>query len=399
LSTRLTARLRTIAAPPQPLFAIVDEGPGLSGSSFASVVEQLTSLGVPDHRIVLFPSWRANARNLSSARARHLWRRHLQFVGDFEAAWLRSGRLAEAFDAPILQDLSAGQWRSLVFGPSSAIPAVQPQHECRKLLARRTGGERMLIKFLGLDRGGASRRDKAARVAEAGYGPSVDRFAQGFLATRWVEGSPVAPSDITPDVVRRVARYLAWTFRSERTGRDANPAPLLEMLRVNVAEGLGADWESGFGNCWRDSSEAVARAPAVRVDGRMLPHEWLRTSDGIIKTDAASHFDDHFYPGETDIAWDLAGAAIELELAPAAERMLIREFQLAAGHIDVDCRLPFMRAAYLAFRLGYTTMAATALGASDDAKRMRTAADRYGQLLQRELSAYRVNGQSCATGT
>ncbi|MCU1275426.1 MAG: hypothetical protein JWO48_2857, partial [Bryobacterales bacterium] len=37
-------------------FAVVDEGPGLSGSSFGSVAEKLAELGVADDRIVLFPS-------------------------------------------------------------------------------------------------------------------------------------------------------------------------------------------------------------------------------------------------------------------------------------------------------------------------------------------------------
>src|SRR5690242_4871694 len=36
-------------------FAIVDEGPGISGLSFASVAEFLSTLGVPDDRIVFFP--------------------------------------------------------------------------------------------------------------------------------------------------------------------------------------------------------------------------------------------------------------------------------------------------------------------------------------------------------
>ena len=42
-------------------FAVVDEGPGLSGSSFASVAEFLSTLGIRDERIVFFPSWDADA--------------------------------------------------------------------------------------------------------------------------------------------------------------------------------------------------------------------------------------------------------------------------------------------------------------------------------------------------
>src|SRR5436853_406434 len=57
----------------------------------------------------------------------------------------------------------------------------------------------------------------------------------------------------------------------------------------------------------------------IVVDGRMNPHEWLGTADGrLLKTDGATHGDDHFFPGPTDIAWDIAGAAVEWNLHPDA---------------------------------------------------------------------------------
>jgi hypothetical protein len=56
----------------------------------------------------------------------------------------------------------------------------------------------------------------------------------------------------------------------------------------------------------------------VELDGRMLPHEWLITEAGYKKTDALDHHDDHFFPGAQDIAWDLAGAAVEFRMSPDA---------------------------------------------------------------------------------
>src|SRR5581483_2281202 len=52
LSAALEAALRRSAG---SHFLIVDEGPGLSGSSFAAVAGRLAGLGVPDDRIFLFP--------------------------------------------------------------------------------------------------------------------------------------------------------------------------------------------------------------------------------------------------------------------------------------------------------------------------------------------------------
>lgn len=397
LGEQLTRRLHEAAARTDVSFAIVDEGPGLSGSSFASVIRQLSALGVSEDRIVLCPSWDPETRVLGNDRAQHLWARHRKFVGDFDDAWIRSGRLERAFGMSIARDLSAGAWRELFFAPEG-MPAIQPQHERRKFLAER-GDERLLIKFGGLNRTSVKQWNRASRAANAGFAAPVVGRAHGFVATRWLEGSPVEARDVGPQLIHRVARYLAWISRCERTGNAANPEPLLEMLRLNADEGLGPEWGDAAARLGRRLATAVAGSPAVRVDGRMLMHEWVRTPTGFVKTDGNSHFDDHFYPGETDIAWDVAAAVIELDLDRGQEHMLVREYQMLSGDRGVTGRLPFMRAAYIAFRLGYTAMAANALGATADGDRMRRAAGQYAAGLKRELSAREVVGQSYATGT
>lgn len=82
----------------------------------------------------------------------------------------------------------------------------------------------------------------------------------------------------------------------------------------------------------------------------------------------------------------MAGACVELELDPEAERALIRAYRARSGDRRIGTRLPFYRRAYLAFRLGYTTLAAQALGESPNASGMRGAARRYAELLRRQLS-------------
>src|SRR5207237_10293543 len=70
----------------------------------------------------------------------------------------------------------------------------------------------------------------------------------------------------------------------------------------------------------------------VVVDRRMKPHESLGTADGrLLKTDGATHGDDHFFPGPTDIAWDIAGAAVEWNLHPDALNFLLSEYRLLTG--------------------------------------------------------------------
>jgi hypothetical protein len=108
---------------------------------------------------------------------------------------------------------------------------------------------------------------------------------------------------------------------------------------------------------------------AVALDGRMLPQEWLQTAEGFVKTDALDHHDDHFYPGPQDIAWDPAACGVEFH----CEERLLECYTRESGDHGVAGRLPFYRAAYLAFRLGYCDMAAASLGETSDGRRFRRA--------------------------
>jgi hypothetical protein len=133
----------------------------------------------------------------------------------------------------------------------------------------------------------------------------------------------------------------------------------------------------------------------VITDSRMTPHEWLRTSRGeILKVDACTHGDDHFYPGPTDIAWDLAGAVIEFGLEAGERGALLAAYRSAAGE-DPRSRLPAHEIAYAAFRACHAGMAAFASPDPDEARRLRAAAARYRRALERRLAG--VPGLTPAT--
>ena len=69
-------------------FLIIDEGPGISGSSFGGTIAMLRSLEVPKDRIALFPSWDPDGSTLRSAEARQHWPEHRRFSRTFEQVWL-----------------------------------------------------------------------------------------------------------------------------------------------------------------------------------------------------------------------------------------------------------------------------------------------------------------------
>jgi hypothetical protein len=160
-----------------------------------------------------------------------------------------------------------------------------------------------------------------------------------------------------------MARYLAHLRTDFEAPRGVPFEELVEMIRINT--GYEVPGELGA---------IVCDAPAVAVDGRMMPHEWIMTAGGYLKADAIDHHDDHFFPGCQDIAWDIAGAAIEfaMDAAPLAER-----YAALTGDRAIARRLPFYIRAYSAWRLGYVTLARTAIAGTADAARFERLAARY----------------------
>lgn len=65
-------------------FLVVDEGPGLSGSSLCGTAAALTALGVPEARIAFLPSWAPESLPFASADTRTRWPWHRKWLGSFE---------------------------------------------------------------------------------------------------------------------------------------------------------------------------------------------------------------------------------------------------------------------------------------------------------------------------
>lgn len=327
---------------------IVDEGPGLSGSSFACVASYFSSRGVPDERIVLFPSWDSDGSAFVSETARRQWVRHRKYVETRPPL-------------PDCDDLSGGRWRDLF---SVATP-VQPQHERRKF--RR---DSRLLKFEGLSAYGEAKLARAQILADAGFAPRPVALSDGYLISEWLSGEPMRA--VTADLAAWVARYLR--FLEVHCPSD-RPVPFdedLEMIRTNVREGLGPEWARTLERLEQYREAACGRSTA-EIDGRLLPHEFLRTPAGYVKTDTLDNYDDHFFPGCQDICWDVAGASVELGCS---------ELEMMA---PPEC-LPFYKVAYLSYRLGYCTLAAQS---GWDAELFHAQACNYRRLLRDELDRLR----------
>jgi hypothetical protein len=383
---RLTPELaQALRSKQRVQFLVVDEGPGISGSSFAGTAATLRELGVPPDQIVLFPSWVTDGKQLRSPLARESWSRHRQVSRSFETVWLESGRLNRVFPGD-LTDLSAGRWRDQLYRSRACHPAVQPQHERRKYLLRSPPDPNhpaTLLKFVGLGSRSDANARRAERLADAGFAPRPLKLAHGFLAMRFVEGRPLSSGDDGSAFLARVAEYLSFLALEYRAEPSTGEPALREMITVNLSEGLG---QRELERINRRLPDTWTELP-VALDARMQPHEWLRTPDGFVKTDGVDHHADHFLPGCQDIAWDVAGAALELGLGEESRRFLITRYRQLSGDSTISSRLPHYAVAYLAFRLGYATLAQEVLGeTSDESERFRREADRCRLLLSGDSS-------------
>jgi hypothetical protein len=299
----------SIPREPRP-WLIVDEGPGISGSTFAAVALGLIEAGVPEDQIIFLPAWDPSPDQLRTPKAQQRWATHKRYVCGLD-------RLNMAPSDS--QELSGGAWRELL---GIDVP-VQPQHERTKYKTR----DGVLWKFVGLGKLSRAHVEKARLLHRSGFGPEVLGVERGFLLTRWIEGRPMRAQDWSPDFESTASRYVEWTADLQES-EEADPRSLLEMIERNSGRPF--------------KSKVPARRAKVRVDGRMMPHEWLITEKGYIKTDAVDHFEDHFFPGCQPIEWDIAGLMVEWNrLSPA-----------------IPCAdVEFWVCAYSSYRLGYAKLA------------------------------------------
>ncbi|MFB3926766.1 MAG: hypothetical protein ACE14T_12000 [Syntrophales bacterium] len=390
------------------LYLIVDEGPGLSGSSLCSAAQKLSELGIEDDRIILFPCWEPDGTDFVNKSARDCWRRHRKFTATFEEVWIQNGRLSEILPLPPQLDISAGRWRALFYSGESSYPAVHPHHEQRKFVCadgelpirnfirakdpavslQDGNGLPLLAKFAGLGRYGKLKLARGLKLAERGFTPRPVGLVNGFLITEFVRGEPVSRQDvIRKDLLDTVAQYAAYLKTDSPGAPDASTDEIMEMIRTNIGEGLGSEWVKRFDQI-KGTYRVFDMCEPVAVDGRMLPHDWIRTTKGFLKSDSLDHHTDQFFPRSQDIAWDISAVSIEFGLDRSQRNYLVERYRSLTGDRFIRHRLPFYSLAYIAYRLGYVSLCAASLGSTPDGVKFRASADRYASMLKRLIAIY-----------
>lgn len=345
--------------------AIVDEGPGLSGSSFGAAADVLEAAGATPERLWFLPSHAGGPGPQASEAHRRRWagarRLHAPFE-DFALAGLRP--LADWFQdlvgpavAP-LEDLSGGAWRGRL-GVAAPVHAMQ---ERRKYLLQ-TGEGEFLLKFSSLGPASSGKLERAQALHRGGFTPEPLALRHGFLLERWrADTRPLAQGFDRAALLTHLARYLEFRrarFPADRT-EGASPHELIRMAAYNASELLGE--AAGERVRSRLAPLATAALHPVRIDGRMHAWEWRVAPDGrLLKTDALDHADSHDLIGCQDIAWDVAGAVVELELSPNEAADLCARTQAAPELVNT------MQLAYLSFQAGAWSLAQQAAAAEEHA--------------------------------
>lgn len=337
-------------------FLVVDEGPGMSGSSFLSIGDVLVQAGVERNKITFLCSRIPNPASLTARDGATRW-------PAFQSVCVAANRrLPHGAD----QFIAGGIWRERVFGDERNWPASWTQMERLKFLSN---DGQQLLKFEGFGRFGKEVHSRAQAVGEGQFGPAPMAAESGFSIYPLVKGEPLPPGKLSSEVITRIAKYCAFR-KGELRSEAASSKELETMLHFNFSEEFGRD----------DIDQQLEIVHPVIADGRMLPHKWLsKTSDELLKVDNASHGDDHFFPGPTDIAWDLAGTIVEWGMDDAAVEQLVNCYHTQSGD-DPGHRLPAYLLAYSIFRMGYCKMAAEAMRGSAEESRLTGAYLHYRQI-------------------
>jgi hypothetical protein len=345
------------------VFVVVDEGPGLSGSSFLSVAEALGSAGVREEQIVIVPSHAPDTSVLRAPDAARRWAK-------FRCVPIARGRHPQG------EWIGAGEWRCKFLNEGD-WPGTWTTMERAKFLS---ADERVFWKFEGLGPYGARAGEQARALAVAGFGAPVVGDENGFLGYECQRGHSVRRDELDLGLLKRIAAYCA--FRAEQFACEVSAAQredLTTMLRVNFEREFGAQVPESF------ASLEVVR-PTI-CDAKMAPHEWFRSEEGRLrKLDATSHGDDHFFPGPCDVAWDLAGALVEWEMEPPACDALLREYESLTGD-DATTRLESYRLAYAVFRFAWSRMASAGMKGRPDEERLLRDYQRYRSCVERMVAA------------
>ena len=294
---------------------VVDEGPGRSGSSMAAAATALVRHGFRDRAIALFPAHENGPGGESSVAVRCLWREAPIHVGES----IRPG-------APLCDrtEMGGGLWMKYAGVCPHDVNAVAPMLEAPKFLTV-NATRSILWKFSGFTLSPNQNADglaslsedtwrRLARLADAGMVPHPVSCEDGWIGTLWIDGTRLSSHGVNASDLSQACKYIlaATDPPLEEAEEISARHRLANLLTENVKELCPAEFDRA-----QRVAEALQRETRLQGvlrygDGRLAPHEWVRTdAGGLLKLDAGGHACDHTAIGPQAILWDVAGLIVE----------------------------------------------------------------------------------------
>jgi hypothetical protein len=306
---------RTVAfaggLPPGEALIIVDEGPGLSGSSMAGVAEALHALGAPKESIFFFPGHGGGPGHEAGAAQRRWW--------ENKRCWHTPAQYLH----PAAQPGTAH-----VFGGFAAVNAnLETLASVKQERQQRLAAKGLALSCRGVAHGWIE-------IADTGTPLRQEHGDAEFISNRlapYIANAAMPTGDAgsaTTGLERIAAALLAWADE-QRPG--ISPEAVRRMQESALEEGM---------------------PPLLHGDGRLMPGQWVRLPDGrVLKRHATGTDWEHGWPGPQSVLWDVAGAAVEWNLTDRSLGLLLdvlsRRFGICAG----PSALRFHRAGYCCFRI------------------------------------------------
>jgi hypothetical protein len=239
---------------------------------------------------------------------------------------------------------------------------------------------RRVWKFQGHGHYGESVHQREQLLSDSGFGVPYAGRDLGFGAHERIAGREATLREAGSPLLHRLAEYCAWRARTMAASVSPRDRAELESM-------VAGNLEAEFG--WSPELKLEVVCPVI-CDNRMQPSKWRMSAEGRwLKLDGSMHGDDHFFPGPTDIAWDLAGVCIEWKLGPAARFSFLGAYSRIAGE-DPTARLSDYQLAYTTFRRAWSKMAAASTQGTDDAPRLWREYLRYRAAAEESLQARRL---------
>ncbi|MBS9721874.1 hypothetical protein JYU29_14380 [Tianweitania sp. BSSL-BM11] len=360
--------LDTVLARGDGPIAIVDEGPGLSGSSFFAVADWLERGGVARDRIHFFPSHAGVPGGQAPADHRQRWEVAPRHVRPFDTTFLQNNRLQGWIGTLLgplerpLQDLSWGNWKRA----EDASSPVDARLERRKFLADTANGS-FLVKFAGLGSEGQRKFEVAKVLYRGGFAAEPVALLHGMIVEHWVGGEPLTADHDRARLLQTLGSYLAVRATLPAHNEGASLALLADVAAFNAGQAFGGEAEALVRKATGSAAALQHLVRPVDTDSRLHRWEWRVTPDQrLIKTDALDHSGAHDLVGCQDIAWDIAGAIVEHDLTQDETERLVSHVECGSGRAIERELMDLLLPCYLGFQTGLWSMALDA--AADDHK-------------------------------